>query len=129
MTPTKNQNEKGQFKKGNNAFLNRKRIGIPKDLRDIKKACKEDVYKCAFSLTLPVKTCRERLADCEISSLQYITSKAVMENNFKFIHWLLEMVVGKPPQTDPEEGEERKPFIIEKLNGDKELLGNSSLDV
>ena len=119
------QDKKGRFVPGNKAYKARG-PRKPKPFQEIKNTCKDEIMQCALSLTFPVGTVKNETANQEISRLQYLTNQAVLKNNTKFIHWLVEMAVGRPPSGDIVVDKDLKPFVIETLDGGKIVLGVKS---
>lgn len=108
----------GRFKKGNQAAKGKERPDI---LKRIKSDTREEIYKCAHSLTKPYTTLKDDLQKEGASRLEYLTAKAVASKNYKFVTWLLEMVVGKANNilTDADNGQ-AKEIILKYSLGEKD---------
>lgn len=104
------RNDKGHFLPGNKIS---KLGGRTPMLKDERKPVKEEVIKCAQSLSKPWATLKEEIKDERATRLEYLTAHAVSSKNYKFIQWLLEMAVGKPKQTfDVEENVSSSRVVI-----------------
>lgn len=124
MTDEINQEKKlkpWQFQKGNKTAKGHTR---PPELRMKKQEIREEVVACAHSLLKPWATLKKELEEPGRTRLEYLTGRAVSTGNTKFVQWLLEMAVGKAKNTiDFEEtGKLIRELVINKLDGDKEIL-------
>ena len=103
LTPSEKQNHdnRGKFVKGNTAALGREQ-------NEVKKACREELYKCALTLRKTIHSAADELKDpnYKMSRLEYLTTKAVTGGKHQFIIWILEMVMGKPKESFVSEGDD-----------------------
>lgn len=87
-----NHDEKGRFTKGNKA-----RKKQDPYIKEVQNETKLNLAKAVASLSLPYKTLQADL-EKDGTRLEYLTAHAISSRNYKFIQWLIEMVVGKPKQ-------------------------------
>lgn len=90
------RNDKGHFIKGNK--IGAKGGRVP-ELKNERKPVRQEIIKCALSLSQPWVTIKADLDNPKATRLEFLTAQAVSKRNYKFIQWLLEMAVGKPKQT------------------------------
>lgn len=86
--------EKGRFAKGNKLGKANKKVG----LQELKLLTKSEIIKCAHTLTLPLSTLKDGLLNSDPSRLEYLTAKAIQNNNHKWLQWLVEMSIGRPKE-------------------------------
>jgi hypothetical protein len=89
------RNEKGHFLPGNQTS---KKGGRESHAIDKKKLCRNEIIKCALSLSKPTSTLMLEMHDKDATRLESLTAQAIHSKNYKFIQWLLEMAVGRPHQ-------------------------------
>ena len=115
MSDTKQQNQKDtreyNFKAGNKA------ASKGPEFKCLRAATKDEVMRCAGSLTKPIRTLQDDIQDPSATRLAFITANAIKNNNTKYIQWLLEMAIGKPKQTVEQESKG-----VVHINVDKEDL-------
>lgn len=115
------RDDKGRFIPGNKTGAKGGRVP---ELANERKPVKSEIIKCAKSLSKPWSTLEAEIKDPNATRLEYLTTQAIANRNYKFIQWLLEMAVGRPKQTFEVEDPQKltKNLEIFKMNGDKESL-------
>ena len=91
----------GKFTAGNSAGGWKKKLP-PDAVTKIEKV-KTCAIDCAFMLTLTKKQIEKKLKKTSITGLEAIVGTAISKHNHRFIQWLLEMAIGRPPQARPDE--------------------------
>lgn len=89
------RDESGRFLKGNKLGVQNKKVG----LQELKSHTKAEIIKCAQSLTRPLSTLKEEMANTDPSRLEYLTAKAIQNNNHRWLQWIVEMAIGRPKES------------------------------